>query len=68
MLRDTGYEVRRLRRANLIPKNLTGMPAALRRAYSRFSRVLIAADGRLSQFPGLNQVAGVLEITARKLS
>ena len=68
LLRDTGYEVRRLRRANLIPKNLTGMPATLRRLYSRFSRSLIAADGCLAQIPGVNQLAGVLEITARKVS
>ncbi len=68
MLHDTGYQVQRLRRANLIPKNLTGMPAALRRIYSRFSRILIAADGHLAQIPGVNQVAGVLEITARKTS
>jgi SAM-dependent methyltransferase len=68
MLRAAGFEVVRVRRANLVPKNLTGMPAALRRLYSRFSRFLIAADGRLAQIPVLNQVAGVLEITARKLS
>jgi len=65
-LHDTGFEVQGLRRANLIPKNLTGMPPTLRRAYSRFSRVLIAADGILAQIPALNHVAGVLEITARK--
>jgi SAM-dependent methyltransferase len=63
-LRLAGYQVRRVRRANLIPKNLTGMPAPLRRFYSRFSRPLILADGWLSQLPPLNQVAGVLEITA----
>ena len=68
MLHAAGFEVVRVRRANLIPKNLTGMPAALRRIYSRFSRILIAADGRLAQIPGVNQVAGVLEITARKMS
>ena len=66
MLHSAGFDVQRLRHANLIPKNLTGMPAALRRAYSRFSRALIAADGTLAQLPGVNQVAGVLEITARK--
>jgi SAM-dependent methyltransferase len=67
MLRDTGYEVQRMRRANLIPKNLTGMPNILRRFYSLFSRLLIAIDGRLAQVPGFRQVAGALEITARKI-
>ncbi len=66
LLHDTGFSVQRLRRANMIPKNLTGMPTALRRAYSRLSRVLIAADGVLAHVPAANQVAGVLEITARK--
>ena len=66
MLHTAGLEAVRVRRANLIPKNLTGMPATLRRVYSRFSRLLIAADGHLAQVPGLNQVAGVMEITARK--
>ncbi len=64
LLRLTGYQPRRVRRANLIPKNLTGMPARLRTLYSRFSRPLILADGWLSQLPPLNQVAGVLEVTA----
>jgi SAM-dependent methyltransferase len=68
MLRAAGFEVVRVRRANLLPKNLTGMPTALRRIYSHFSRILIAADGRLAQIPTISQVAGVLEITARKMS
>ena len=66
MLRTAGLDLVSVRRANLIPKNLTGMPARLRRVYSRFSHILIAADGRLAQVPGLSQVAGVMEITARK--
>ena len=64
MLAETGYRVRRVRRANLIPKNLTGVPAPMRRWYSLAARPLIAVDGVLSQIPGLNQFAGVLEITA----
>jgi SAM-dependent methyltransferase len=64
LLESTGYRTQRVRRANLIPKNLTGMPTPLRRFYSRFSRPLIMVDGWLSQLPLLNQIAGVLEITA----
>lgn len=64
MLAETGFNVVRLRRANLIPKNLTGMPAKLRQIYSTFSRPLIALDGLACKLPLLNQVAGVLEITA----
>ncbi len=65
MLQQTGYSVQRIRRANLIPKNLTGMPNKLRSVYSRFSHALIALDGILCQTPGLNHLAGVLEITAQ---
>jgi SAM-dependent methyltransferase len=66
LLRSTGYTVRRVRRANLLPKNLTGMPEGIRSAYSRMSRALIGLDGRLCAIPGLDHLAGVLEITARR--
>jgi 2-polyprenyl-3-methyl-5-hydroxy-6-metoxy-1,4-benzoquinol methylase len=65
MLQQAGYSVQRIRRANLIPKNLTGMPNRIRTAYSRFSEPLIALDMILCKIPGLNQLAGVLEITAQ---
>jgi SAM-dependent methyltransferase len=66
LLQNAGYRVWRVRRANLMPKNLTGMPSTLRSVYSYFSRPLLAMDGILSQWPGLNQIAGVLEITAQR--
>jgi SAM-dependent methyltransferase len=66
MLRHTGYSIQSIRRANLIPKNLTGMPNRLRVVYSRFSKALIALDGNLCKVAGLNHLAGVLEITARR--
>jgi hypothetical protein len=66
MLHAAGYRVRRVRRANLIPKNLTGLPQAARRFYNRFSQPFIALDGWLSRVPLLNQVAGVMEIVARR--
>lgn len=66
MLNTTGFHVTQLKRANIIPKNLTGMPPVLRRIYSRASKLLIALDGVMSQMPGLRAIAGVLEVTARK--
>jgi SAM-dependent methyltransferase len=70
MLRNAGFRVRRVHRANMIPKNLTGLPASLRKLYSRssrpVSRSLIALDGFLSQIPLLNHIAGVLEVTAQR--
>ncbi len=68
MLQRAGYSVPKVRRANLLPKNLTGMPAAVRRAYSRFSPVVLAVDGVLCRIPGLNSIAGALEVTARSQS
>ncbi len=68
LLADAGLHRTVMRRANLIPKNLTGMPHAARRAYSALSRPLIAADGIISQLPVLKHVAGVLEVTAVKQS
>ncbi len=66
MLQEAGYSVQSTRRANLVPKNLTGMPEGLRKLYSRFSEPLIALDDNLCKLPGLRHLAGVLEITARR--
>lgn len=66
ILEDKGFRVTSLRRANLIPKNLTGMPAGLRRIYSRFSRPLIVLDRYMCRIPLLNRVAGAMEIVAVK--
>lgn len=66
MLQPLGFQVQRIRRANLIPRNLTGMPHKLRVLYSHLSHPLIALDGQLCRIPGLNQIAGVLEITATR--
>lgn len=66
LLLRTRLQVVRVRRANLIPKNLTGMPPGLRAAYSRIGRPLITIDGLICHIPILNEVAGVLEITARR--
>ena len=66
MLTQAGFSVRRVARANLLPKNLTGMPMRLRRLYNRFSRPLIMADHILCGIPMLNRLAGVLELTAQR--
>jgi SAM-dependent methyltransferase len=66
ILTTCGFDVLTLRRANLIPRNLTGLPRIVRRTYSRFSKVLSALDEVLCRIPGLNRFAGVLEITAVK--
>jgi SAM-dependent methyltransferase len=66
LLRQEGFVVESLRRTNLVPRNLTGMPDRLRDAYSRMAPCLIAADEVLSRAPGLEHVAGALEVIARR--
>jgi len=66
LLTQAGYAVERIGRTNLIPRNLTGMPERVRTLYSRFATELIALDEWLCRVPGLNHVAGALEITARR--
>ena len=66
MLGAAGFEVEELRRNNMLPKNLTGVPEPMRDLYSRFSRPLLQLDAALSRVPGVNQLAGVLEIFARR--
>ena len=66
ILDETGFQVERLKRNNLFPKNLTGLPQSVRDIYSRFARGIIAIDELFSRIPVVNQVAGVLEIMARR--
>jgi SAM-dependent methyltransferase len=66
ILHESGFEVLSLRRNNMLPKNLTAIPEALREFYSRFARTLIRIDASLSAVPVLNRIAGVLEVVALK--
>jgi SAM-dependent methyltransferase len=66
LLARTGFDVRRLRRNNMFPKNLTGMPESVRTLYSRVARGIIGLDRVVSRTPGLNRIAGVLEVIAQR--
>ena len=66
MLQSRGFRVGRIRRANLLPRNLTGVSERWRTLYSRFSHLLLALDTLLCRVPLLNQLAGVLEVTATR--
>jgi ubiquinone/menaquinone biosynthesis C-methylase UbiE len=66
MLREHGLEVLKLKRSNLIPRNLTGLPQSIKIIYSKFSKLWLFLDEYLCKIPVLNQIAGALEITARK--
>lgn len=66
ILKSAGFNVAVVRRANFVPKNLTGFPQVLRRVYNRFSGILMALDRLMCKIPVANRVAGVLEIVAVK--
>jgi 2-polyprenyl-3-methyl-5-hydroxy-6-metoxy-1,4-benzoquinol methylase len=66
MLAATGFHVAGLKRFNMLPKNLTGLPAGVRDFYSSFSDAVMAADRLLSRVPIVNRIAGVLEVLARR--
>jgi SAM-dependent methyltransferase len=66
LLARCSFAVTAVRRYNMLPKNLTGVPHALRDFYSRFGDAVHAIDRVHSTIPGLNRVAGVLEILARR--
>lgn len=66
MLSDAGFTVQRLDRYNMLPKNLTGLPSAVRDFYSRLTGPVMTVDRALSVIPGVNRLAGVLEILARR--
>ena len=64
MLHATGFRVAALRRANMLPKNLTGVLPWVRGIYNSAGQKLLAADAALCRLPLLNQLAGVLEVVA----
>jgi SAM-dependent methyltransferase len=66
MLNGNGFSVERIRRANMVPKNLTAVPEFVRSLYSRLSTPLLLVDRALCGFPGVRVFAGVLEISARR--
>jgi SAM-dependent methyltransferase len=64
MLQRTGYTVTRVRRGNMLPKNLSGVPGWAAGMYNSAAQLVLAADRLLCQVPVLNHLAGVLEVTA----
>lgn len=66
LLCDEGFRVERVARYNMLPKNLTGVPAFLRDLYSQLSGIVYLADTILSAIPLVNRIAGVLEVYARR--
>lgn len=66
ILADAGFDIITLRRANIVPKNLTGLPLGFKTFYNRFAPALMILDWILCKVPFVNRIAGVLEVTAVK--
>ena len=66
LLAGAGFDLSLARRTNMLPKHMSGLPTALRDAYGRLAPANLWLDRRLAATPGVNQVAGLLEIVAVK--
>jgi len=63
-LEAAGFRLVHQRRANILPKNLTGLPSVARRAYNGIAYLVNSLDLRLSKVPLLNLLCHSIEIIA----
>lgn len=61
-----GFGVSVLQRANMLPKNFTGMPGKLKQLFEKQPQLVLKVDRALGKVPLLNQLGGILELTAYK--
>ncbi|MEI6045586.1 MAG: class I SAM-dependent methyltransferase [Chloroflexota bacterium] len=66
LLTAEGFTIRKVRRANMLPKNFTGFPARLKQIFEKQPTLVLKVDHALSSLPLLNQISGILELTASK--
>jgi 2-polyprenyl-3-methyl-5-hydroxy-6-metoxy-1,4-benzoquinol methylase len=66
LLSEEGFNINFLRRANMLPKNFTGMPSIFKKLFEKQPQFVLAVDKLLARVPGLNLISGIFEITARK--
>jgi 2-polyprenyl-3-methyl-5-hydroxy-6-metoxy-1,4-benzoquinol methylase len=67
LLAEEGFGIRNIQRANMLPKNFTGFPARLKQIFEKQPTLVLKVDHALSRVPLLNQISGILELTAYKL-
>jgi hypothetical protein len=65
LLDEAGSAAERVARADLLPRNLTGLPHTVRDLYVPLGRGVVVVDSVLCGVPGFNRLAGPLEIIAR---
>ncbi len=66
LLAAEGFEVRTWRRANMLPKSFTGLPARLKQSFEARPALVLKLDRSLARVPLLNQLGGILELTVVK--
>lgn len=66
LFKATGFRIKTARRSNLLPQHLPAAPDRVLSGYQRLAEGNIALDRRLSAVPGVNRVAGLLEIIAMR--
>lgn len=65
-LESVGFRIVRQKRANFLPKNLTGLPPRVRQAYNRIARLVDLLDISLSRIPVLSLLSHSIEVIASK--
>lgn len=66
LLSSHRFSIQNIRRANMLPKSFTGLPTRLRTIWEKYPFFVLKADRTLAKIPLLNQLGGILELTARK--
>lgn len=66
LLRSHGYRVETWRRANMLPKNFTGLPGGLKALFEKRPAFVLRVDNLLAHVPVLNYIGGILEVVAVK--
>jgi len=61
-----GFNVKYVRPANMLPKNFTGIPSFIKKAFERFPNFILKIDHILARIPILNLISGIVEISACK--
>lgn len=67
LLATHGFGIRTIRRANMLPKNFTGMPGRLKQGFEQQPKLVLKIDHTIARIPLLNQLGGILELTAYKM-
>jgi SAM-dependent methyltransferase len=67
ILREHGFRIERKWRRNVLPKNLTGLPPAIKSTYGKYYRQVERLDRILCSIPPVSWFSGVLELIAKKV-